>query len=81
MSKRQVDEITEILSQKKIHFYYFKDYYVFLLLSYKIGDGLSISEIKKTTFSRLLNKPIIKQVISNTGDRIISKEQLFSHMR
>lgn len=80
MTKVKVDELIQILSKGKIKFYYFKDYYAFLLLSYLISAKLPISKIKKTTFSRLLNKPIIQQVISSAGSSILTKELLFSHM-
>jgi len=78
MSQQQVNEVIQVLSKKKRLFYYFKDYYAFLLLDYFIGDGLSIGDISKTSFSRLLNKPIIKRAISKSGDGILTKEQLFS---
>ncbi|MDM8566840.1 hypothetical protein QUF74_14450 [Candidatus Halobeggiatoa sp. HSG11] len=80
MNQQQVNELIQILSQERMLFYYFKDYYAFLLLSYLIDDGLSIQEIAQTKFSRLLNKPTIKQAISYSGDGFLTREKLFSYL-
>lgn len=80
MSQQQADEVIQILSKKKRLFYYFKDYYAFLLLDYVIGDGISIGDLSKTRFSRLLSKPVIKKTISKSGNGIFTKDQLFSNI-
>lgn len=80
MSQQQTSEVIQVLSQKKRLFYYCKDYYAFMLLDYIIGDNPAIRDISKTKFSRLLNKPVIKQIISKSGDGILTKNQLFSNI-
>jgi len=80
LRKEEVDAIIQVLSKDRTKFYYFKDYYAFLLLSYFICNEKPISEIHRARYYRLLQKPIIQRALSNLGKSTVTKEMLFSLM-
>lgn len=61
-------EIIECLPNDRTIFHYFKDKYSPILLKYIAGNGKKISEIKSSSFGKLLSKPIIKSVLAKSGD-------------
>lgn len=71
MKLAEVKEIIECLPKGKTRFYYFKDRYALLLLSLAMGSETSKQEIRQSGFSRLLDKEIVKQALSNCGGRRI----------
>jgi hypothetical protein len=79
MKKQDAEEIIHCLPQDKTLFYYFKDRYAPLLLSKAFTDNTSVSDIKKSRFSPLLNKQVVKQVLANMGGAVLScKDLLYS---
>ncbi len=76
MKEEFVHEIIDCLPKGRTLFYYFKDRYALLLLSYFIDVCKHIHDVKKSRFGRLLNKPLVKEIIKNVGDGILTKERL-----
>ncbi len=72
METNTAKEIIECLPDDRTLFYYFKDRYCPVLLKYYAGQGKKISDIKSSRFSKLLNKPIAKKLLSNCGNGFIS---------
>ena len=67
-----------ILARKKRRavFRYFKNRYAFLLLARGAIDGHRISEVRKGPFSRLLQKPEVREFVGDRGDGVISVNAL-----
>lgn len=78
MKNDTLQEILACLSNEKRLFYYFKDKYALNLLSYYVGDGKNIRDIKKSRFGKLLNRPIIKNILRKMGGGRLSKGALES---
>lgn len=76
MQSLEADNIIKCLPQGKTLFYYFKDRYALMLLGYFVGPGKRKQEIQNSEFSRLLNKPIIKEAISNIKGKALSRDIL-----
>ncbi len=78
MKEKTVQEIIACLPGGKTPFYYFKDRYSLMMLSYYVGEGKYIHEIKKSRFGRLLNKPVLKNAVKNIGNGRLTKGLLDS---
>ncbi len=78
MNEHDVNMILECLPKGKTRFYYFKDRYAQMLLSYYVGSGLPIRQIKKTRYGKLLNKRFIKAATENAGDGMLTPEAVQS---
>ncbi len=78
MEKDQIQEIIECLPKGRTKFYYFKDRYALMLLSYFIGKGMTIREIKNSPYKRLVDKPIIQKILQNTGCSTLTPKELGS---
>lgn len=84
MKKQDAEEIIACLPQDRTLFYYFKDRYAPLLLSKVLSKVLSkavannttVAEIKKSRFSPLLNKPVVKDLLSRLGGSVLSPNDL-----
>lgn len=76
MKEELANEIIECLPKERTLFRYFKDRYALLLLNYYIGNGKKVSEIKKSKYSKLLNKEIVKSLLAECGGNILEKEKL-----
>ncbi|ALG68435.1 hypothetical protein [Beggiatoa leptomitoformis] len=76
MDKKTLDEVVECLEQEKTRFDYFKDGYAIRLLSYVAGKGKKIADIKQTPYARLLDKPLVKPLLAQAGDGILSADLL-----
>lgn len=72
MNKQQLDEIIDCLPQERTLFRYFKGRYALMLLQAVAGEGCQISELKKTGFAPLLEKPEVKQVLAYAGKGVIT---------
>ncbi|WP_051308943.1 hypothetical protein [Desulfogranum japonicum] len=79
MERKEVEEIIACLSQERDKFYYFKDRYALMLLTYSIGKGMDIQAIRKSPSSRLLERPAVREVLQKTGSRQLKPEQLASY--
>jgi len=77
MSAEKLDEWLNLLRKEKVRFFYFRDYYAFLLLMYNIGEaGMEIREIKRSSFARLLDRPQIKTICQTLGDGKLNRDVL-----
>lgn len=75
----KIDEIRDIidcLPKGRTKFYYFKDRYALLLLSHFVREGMTIREIKKSRFSRLIQKPEVQKIIKNAGNGRLTADAL-----
>lgn len=78
MNETEVQTIIDCLPKGKTKFYYFKDRYAQMLLSYYAGSGLAVSRIKKTNFGKLLNNSLIKSLMTKAGDGLLTSTLLNS---
>ena len=78
MKPSEVDEIIACLPKGRTLFYYFQDRYALLLLSYLVGAGRSKADVRRTSFSKLLSKPIVQAATDNLGHSILSTDVLNS---
>jgi hypothetical protein len=58
----------DCLHTGRIKFYYFKDRYALMLLSYIVGEGKAIRDVKESRFGRLIQKPMVQKIIKAAGD-------------
>ena len=79
MKLQTLKEIRYCLPKGKTPFLYFKDGYAFSLLAQVEGDGSRVSDLKKTDFSQLLEKPAVKQALACYGGNKIKREDLLNH--
>ncbi|MFH0785290.1 MAG: hypothetical protein V2B20_25515 [Pseudomonadota bacterium] len=78
MEQNQIEEILQYLPKSRTKFYYFKDRYALMLLSYAIGqrEGMKVAEIKKSTFGRLMEKPLVKEIAHHLGKSNLTRDLL-----
>ncbi len=81
MGSDQVKEITTFLREKysgNRNYHYFKDRYALMLLSWYVGAGKSVREIKQSPYGKLLNKPVVKYVLARSGSTMLTSDDLDS---
>ncbi len=78
MKEKQIEEIKECLPEGRTKFYYFKDRYALMLLSYIARGGKTIHEIKKSTYKKLLKKPVVREILKKNGHGVLSPMELNS---
>ncbi len=78
MNTATVNYLMEKLPSKRQVYYYFKDRYALDLLNDHIGEGMSVSEIKKSPLKPLLNKPLLKNLLSSIKDQRVTPSDLIS---
>ncbi len=78
MKKNEIQEIMDCLPEGRTKFYYFKDRYALILLSYLVGGGKTIREIKNSRFHRLVHKPMVQRIIKDTGGGHLTPKELGS---
>jgi len=76
MNNAELDEILACLPKDKTKFYYARDDYAALLLSYACANGSSVSKIKQSAFRGLLEKSQIRSQLRSFGDGQIDVEAL-----
>ena len=79
MEKKLIQEIIECLPKDRTKFYYFKDKYVLMLLSYLVKNGTTVRDIEKSQYKRLLQKPLIQRILQKTGSKELSSNELGSY--
>ncbi len=69
-----IDEVMGCLPKELTLFWYFKDRYAPYLLEKELEDKgpRTIGELKRSRFSRLVQKPVSKAVVSRVGGRPVS---------
>lgn len=78
MKLTQANEIIDCLPQGKTHFRYFKDQYAFLLLADLVGQGMTVKQIKQTSYARLLKKREVQQSLAHLGQSTVRDQDLRS---
>ncbi len=76
MDIKTVQEVLACLPVGKTPFYYCKDRYAVFLLSQVIGKQCAIADLKKSAYSRLLQKPLLKDILAKSGDGQLRQENL-----
>ncbi len=76
MDIKTAKEVIACLPEGKTPFSYYKNRYAEFILSQVIGNECSISALKQSAFSRLLNKSVIKAIVANSGDGKLQHDQL-----
>ena len=75
MDKEAVEFVLAALPNGRTVFYDFPDRYAVLLLSQQLESGsASVAELKRSNLAPLLNKPVIKNVLSKIGRTTVSEE-------
>jgi hypothetical protein len=68
MNQEQINEIIQCLPDDRTLFHYHKDRYALWLLASLAGDGMGIGEIKRSAFAGLMQKPLLRDLVSQHGD-------------
>jgi hypothetical protein len=76
MDNRQLGEICECISLHDRLFHYFKDRYALMLLSYVMGDRKSLRELRESNFGRLLDKPVLRNIVRRLPDGRLTRAAL-----
>jgi hypothetical protein len=67
MKPQEVIEIIECLPKGRTLYHYFKDRYALQLLSWFVGEGRTVREVKTSPFARLLQRPTARDCIARLG--------------
>ena len=80
MDEKQVEEIIACLPSDRTVFPYFKDQYAVYLLQHYLhkAETNNIQSIKKSRMKKLLDKPIFKETLKNSGNGMLEPIQLES---
>ncbi len=76
MDKCLVDEVIACLPEGRTRYYYFKDRYALMMLSYQIGKGMSVGEIKKSHLKSLLQRPHVKNLLAGLSNGFVESQCL-----
>ena len=78
MDDQQVEEIIACLPSERTLFHYFKDQYAVYLLKQYLGSNheKDIHSIKKSRMNKLLEKPVVKDSLKNSGNGLLDTVQL-----
>ncbi|MGZ8160037.1 MAG: hypothetical protein ACXWT4_14665 [Methylobacter sp.] len=76
MDIKTAQEVLACLPVGKTPFYYCKDRYAVFLLSHIIGRKCVIADLKKSAYSGLLHKPLVKGILAQSGDGLFRQEHL-----
>lgn len=75
MKEALVQEIIDCLPKGRTKFYYFKDRYALMLLSYIAGKGMPARKLKQGPFGKLVRRPVVQKIITRAGNGVISRQQ------
>ena len=78
MNYDEAREIIACLGRDRTLFHYFKDRYACLLLAEQVGEGRPIREVRNLPFGRLLNRPVVRSVVRESGDGLLRADDLLS---
>lgn len=78
MDEQQVEDIIACLPSERTLFHYFKDQYAVYLLQQYLHNTTNkdIHSIKKSRVRKLLDKPIVKDTLKNSGNGMLEPMQL-----
>lgn len=78
MKEETVQEIIECCQDDRNLFYYFKDRYALMLLSYLVDDVAPVSQLKTHRFAKLLKKPIVNNILKKSGNGLLTRNAIAS---
>ena len=76
MEEQLAREIIACLPKGRTRFDYFHNRYAAMLLTWKVGGGVPVAEIKKSDYAGLLDKPLIRQTLAKNGRGWLDAETL-----
>jgi len=76
MDKLLVEEVIECLPDNRTLFHYFKDRYVWMLLSSQVEKGKTVRELKQGPFKALIDKPMVKEQLAALGGSKLTNKWL-----
>ena len=78
METNLLNEVLACLDDGRRLIHYYKDKYAFFLLDAALSEKhqLNLSSIKKSHLTKLLQKPLVKQLTSRCGNGVITKQHL-----
>ncbi len=78
MDEHQVEEVIACLPNERTLFHYFKDQYAVYLLHHYLQscERNDIHSIKQSRMKKLLDKPILKETLKNSGNGLLETTQL-----
>ncbi|MCP3669362.1 MAG: hypothetical protein GY814_02780 [Gammaproteobacteria bacterium] len=79
MDKKLLDEIIACLPKDRTLFRYARNDYALMLLSRYVGKGMKLTDIRRSPFGRLLEKPAIRSLIAEMGSGRVSGD-LFDYV-
>jgi hypothetical protein len=68
MHIRLANEIMACLPKERTLYHYHDDRYAIMLLERLIGEGMAIADIKSSRFAKLLDRPLVRDIVARKGD-------------
>jgi len=80
MTEKRVQSIISKYSGSRLKYFYSRDDYASCILYnfLRNSEGVKISQLKKSLYSKLLSKPEIKEILARCSDGVLKKEMLIS---
>ncbi|MCU7850404.1 MAG: hypothetical protein KZQ89_20985 [Candidatus Thiodiazotropha sp. (ex Lucinoma kastoroae)] len=72
MDNKLLDEIIACLPQDRTLFRYARNDYALMLLSRYVGKGMKITDLRRSPFGKLLEKPAIRNLMADIGSGCVS---------
>lgn len=79
MDVKLAEEIIACLPQGRIKYFYFKDRYALTLLGHYCNSGRPVGALRQSHMRRLLDKPLVRELLGSCGDGIARPEVLSSY--
>ncbi|MEM1176187.1 MAG: hypothetical protein AAGI27_15355 [Pseudomonadota bacterium] len=76
MNKEETRTILRYFKEYRERFYYFKDRYALLLLNLAADGEISKNDIKASPFAQLLDKTVVKELMSTLGSKAVAPTDL-----
>lgn len=76
MTQAWVNELLTILQKEKWRFYYRRDDYAYVLLSYATRGATPLHAMRRSPYKRLLSKSALKPLMASLGDGQLKPEHL-----
>lgn len=73
MTPLELEFIVQTMGSESKQFYYFRDKYALQLLQYHVKESTKISALKKSGLKGLLEKTIIRDILSKSGNGAVSQ--------
>lgn len=76
MDLKLAKEVIACLPEDRTVFDYYQDRYAVMLLEQITGDGVAIADLKATRFGKLLNRPVVRDIVARKGDGVLNRDDL-----